>query len=113
MSRWMISFAGLSGLGEMTDTEVHAAVAKAKRRYKAARTKAQNIRNKEVKAAQEFLRSSDDVTRAALMNAIARADNRLLIEERDAQKVYEIALDHLRGDAGQWADLVPRTVRYW
>lgn len=112
MPNWMKTPGALGGLGGMTNTEVHVAVAKAKRRYKAAMTKARNGRNKEVKAAREFLRSTDDVTRAALMNSIARADNRLFVEERDAQKVYEIALDHIRGGAGQWADLVPRVARW-
>lgn len=101
------------GLDEMTDTEVHEAVAKAKRRLKAATTRARNVYSKEVKAAREFLRSTDDVTRAALMNSIARSDNDLVWKERDAEKVYEIALDNIRGSAGQWADLVPRVARYW
>ena len=93
----------------MTDTEVHDLVAKARRAYKSARTRANTRYNH---AANEALArfGSTDVEQAARSCAVRRADQARWNAINAAETKYLTALAEIRMRAGLWADLVPEAV---
>lgn len=90
----------------MTDAQVLDGVARAKRAYKSAETKARREYAEEKKRVFAFFGSSD-VERAARENALLRAESYLDAKLAAARITLINKLEALRAVAGEWADLVP------
>ena len=93
----------------MSDAEVLDLVAKARRAYKSAFTRANKRYNV---AANEAVVSfgSTDVEQAARSCAIRRADRARWDAITAAETKYRTALVEIKMRAGMWADLVPEAI---
>ena len=91
----------------MTDAQVNAEVAAAKRALKSSETRARKKYSTAKAHALRFFDRTYDVDRASQENAIRRAEITEAAALKKAQEAYARRLASVRAQAGEWIDLVP------